>query len=72
MDKEVFDTKAREAFSEGVVMLENRGGALPLPAGSRVALFGCAQFEKAVYQPDEELTAFYRDFCGQTDGRQSG
>ena len=41
---EVFADLARRAQAEGVVMLENRDGALPLAKGSRVALFGRSQF----------------------------
>ena len=40
----VFADLARRAQAEGAVMLENRDGALPLPKGSRVALFGRSQF----------------------------
>ncbi len=36
--------KAREAVAEGIVLLENRDNILPLPAGSRIALFGRSQF----------------------------
>lgn len=35
---------ARQAVVEGVVMLRNEDGALPLPKGSRIALFGRGQF----------------------------
>ena len=41
---EVYASIARKTQAEGVVMLENRDGALPLPAGSRIALFGRSQF----------------------------
>ena len=36
---------AREAAGEGMVLLKNEGGALPLTAGERVALFGKATIE---------------------------
>ena len=42
---EVYASIARKTQAEGVVMLENRDGALPLPAGTRVALFGRSQFQ---------------------------
>ena len=50
MSRSVFNTEvyasiARKTQAEGVVMLENRDGALPLAAGSRVALFGRSQFQ---------------------------
>lgn len=35
---------ARQAVAEGIVMLENRNGTLPLKEGCRVALFGRSQF----------------------------
>ena len=49
MNEDVFSTekyaaKAREAVAEGIVLLENRDNILPLPAGSRIALFGRSQF----------------------------
>ena len=44
LNKDVYAQAARRAQAEGVVMLENRDGALPLPEGSRVALFGRTQF----------------------------
>ena len=49
MSEDVFSTekyaaKAREAVAEGIVLLENRDNILPLPAGSRIALFGRSQF----------------------------
>lgn len=49
MKKESFSVEkyaatARQAVAEGIVMLRNEGKALPLPAGSRVALFGRSQF----------------------------
>ena len=44
LNEELYAQVARKAQAEGAVMLENRDGALPLPIGSRVALFGRAQF----------------------------
>lgn len=49
MSKSVFSIeeyakKAREAVAEGIVLLKNEGGVLPLPAGSSIALFGRSQF----------------------------
>ncbi len=41
---QVYASVARKAQAEGIVMLENRDAALPLEAGSRVALFGRSQF----------------------------
>lgn len=41
---EKYAAKAREAVAEGIVLLENRDHILPLPAGSRIALFGRSQF----------------------------
>ena len=43
-NREVYAGYARKAQAEGAVLLENRNGALPLPPGSRVALFGRSQF----------------------------
>ena len=50
MSETIFNTKvyasvARKAQAEGVVMLENRNNALPLEAGTRIALFGRSQFQ---------------------------
>ena len=50
MSSSVFNTKvyaqiARRTQAEGIVMLENRDKALPLAAGSRIALFGRSQFQ---------------------------
>ncbi len=42
---EVYASIARRTQAEGIVMLENRDHALPLEAGSRVALFGRSQFQ---------------------------
>ena len=42
---QVYAAAARKAQAEGIVMLENRDGALPLRKGSRVALFGRTQFQ---------------------------
>lgn len=39
-----YAAKAREAVAEGVVLLRNEGGVLPLAAGTRVAVFGRSQF----------------------------
>ena len=36
---------AREVLKEGMVLLKNEGGLLPLPQGSRIALFGTAVFD---------------------------
>ena len=36
---------AREAAEEGIVLLQNRDDALPLPGGTRVALFGTGAYE---------------------------
>ena len=36
---------AREAAREGMVLLKNEGGLLPLAGGSRVALFGKGTFD---------------------------
>lgn len=49
MDNQIFDlksyaAKAREAVAEGIVMLRNEGGVLPLSPGERIALFGRSQF----------------------------
>lgn len=49
MEKKVFSVeeyakKARQAVAEGIVLLKNDEELLPLPAGSRVALFGRSQF----------------------------
>lgn len=41
---EKYAETARQAVAEGIVMLKNDGGVLPLPAGSRIALFGRSQF----------------------------
>lgn len=43
-DLSLYAKKAREAAAEGIVMLRNEGGVLPLSEGERVALFGRAQF----------------------------
>lgn len=37
--------KAREVVAEGVVLLKNDGNVLPLLAGTKVAIFGCTQFD---------------------------
>lgn len=39
-----YATKARQAVAEGIVLLRNKGNALPLKAGVKVALFGRSQF----------------------------
>jgi beta-glucosidase len=36
---------ARKAAAEGMVLLENKNGLLPVPAGSDVALYGCGAAE---------------------------
>lgn len=36
---------SKEAAKEGMVLLKNEGGLLPLPKGSKVALFGKASFD---------------------------
>ena len=41
---QVYASVARRAQAEGIVMLENRDGTLPLEKGSRIALFGRSQF----------------------------
>ncbi len=41
---EKYAAKARQAVAEGIVLLRNEGGVLPLAAGSRIALFGRSQF----------------------------
>lgn len=41
---EKYAAKAREVVAEGIVMLRNEDGVLPLPKGSRLALFGRSQF----------------------------
>lgn len=41
---EKYAETARQAVAEGIVMLKNDGGVLPLPAGSKIALFGRSQF----------------------------
>ena len=35
-----YAAKAREAVAEGIVLLRNENGVLPLAAGTRVAVFG--------------------------------
>ena len=44
-DLEAHATVAREAAEEGIVLLENREGALPLAYGTAVALFGVGSYE---------------------------
>ena len=39
-----YAAKAREAVAEGIVLLRNENGVLPLAAGTRVAGFGRSQF----------------------------
>lgn len=41
---EKYAETARQAVAEGIVMLRNEDRVLPLPAGSRIALFGRSQF----------------------------
>lgn len=41
---EKYAETARRAVAEGIVMLKNEGNVLPLPEGSRLALFGRSQF----------------------------
>lgn len=41
---EKYAAKAREVVAEGIVLLRNEDGVLPLPKGSRLALFGRSQF----------------------------
>ena len=43
-DLEAYAKKAREAVSEGIVMLKNEKETLPLKKGSKVAVFGRNQF----------------------------
>ena len=40
----LYASKAREAVSEGIVMLRNEEGVLPLASGEKIALFGRSQF----------------------------
>ena len=44
-DLEAHASVAREAAEEGIVLLENREGALPLAHGTAVALFGVGSYE---------------------------
>ena len=41
---EKYAAKARQAVAEGIVLLRNEGGVLPLEKGSKIALFGRSQF----------------------------
>lgn len=41
---EKYGAKARQAVAEGIVLLKNSEGVLPLAPGSRLALFGRSQF----------------------------
>ena len=41
---EEYAAKARQAVAEGIVMLRNEDGALPLAKGTKIALFGRGQF----------------------------
>ncbi len=41
---EKYGAKARQAVAEGIVLLKNKEGILPLATGSRLALFGRSQF----------------------------
>ena len=43
-DLDMYAKKAREAVSEGIVMLRNEDNVLPLADGSKIALFGRNQF----------------------------
>ncbi|QFJ55162.1 glycoside hydrolase family 3 protein [Pseudobutyrivibrio xylanivorans] len=43
-DVEKFAAVARRAVAEGIVLLKNDDGVLPLEAGSKIALFGRSQF----------------------------
>ncbi len=43
LDFEKYTAKAREAVAEGQVLLQNENEVLPIPAGSRVAVFGRMQ-----------------------------
>ena len=49
MNPSIFSTKkfasiSRTAAAEGIVMLKNDNHVLPLPCGTRIALFGRSQF----------------------------
>ena len=44
LDLEKYAALARRAAADGCVLLENKGGALPLRAGDRVAVFGRSVF----------------------------
>ena len=44
-DLEAHATVAREAAEEGIVLLQNKAGVLPLAAGTRIALFGVGSYQ---------------------------
>ncbi len=54
-----------EAAAEGIVLLKNEDGALPLPAGSKVALFGKAVYDyvKGGGGSGDVYTAYVRNFA---------
>ena len=44
-DLEAHASVAREAAEEGIVLLQNKAGVLPLAAGTRIALFGVGSYQ---------------------------
>lgn len=43
LDWKKYEDKAREAVTEGIVLLKNENNVLPLEAGSKIAVFGRMQ-----------------------------